>query len=53
MINNALARTAKLWGIEHRDSDGKAIYESVPSWSGPHPDVLEPLAVLARAATRW
>jgi 2-haloacid dehalogenase len=46
VINDALARTAKLWGIEHRDSDGKAIYESVPSW-GPHPDVPEPLAVLA------
>ena len=46
LINDALARTAKLWGIEHRDSDGKAIYESVPSW-GPHPDVPEPLAALA------
>jgi len=46
VINNALARAAKAWGIEHRDSDGEAIYESVPSW-GPHPDVPEPLAVLA------
>jgi 2-haloacid dehalogenase len=46
VINDALARTAKLWGIEHRDSDGKAIYDSVPSW-GPHPDVPEPLAALA------
>ena len=46
VINDALARTAKLWGIEHRESDGKSIYESVPSW-GPHPDVQEPLAVLA------
>ena len=46
VINDALARTAKLWDIEHRDSDGKAIYESVPSW-GPHPDVPEPLAALA------
>jgi 2-haloacid dehalogenase len=47
VINDALARTAKLWGIEHRDSDGKAVYESVPSW-GPHPDVPEPLAALAQ-----
>ena len=47
VINDALARTAKLWGIEHRDSDGKAIYDSVPSW-GPHPDVPEPLAALAQ-----
>ena len=46
VINDALARTARLWGIEHRDSDGQAIYESVPSW-GPHPDVPEPLAALA------
>jgi 2-haloacid dehalogenase len=46
VINDALARTAKLWGIEHRESDGKAIYESVPSW-GPHPDVPEPLAAIA------
>jgi 2-haloacid dehalogenase len=46
VINDSLARTARLWGIEHRDSDGKAIYESVPSW-GPHPDVPEPLAALA------
>jgi 2-haloacid dehalogenase len=47
VINDALARTAKLWGIEHRDSDGQAIYDSVPSW-GPHPDVPEPLAALAQ-----
>jgi 2-haloacid dehalogenase len=46
VINDALARTARLWGIEHRDSDALAIYASVPSW-GPHPDVPEPLAALA------
>jgi len=46
VINYALARTSKLWGIEHRDNDGEAIYESVPSW-GPHPDVPEPLAAIA------
>ena len=46
VINDALARTAKLWGVEHRDADGQAIYESVPSW-GPHPDVPEPLAAIA------
>jgi 2-haloacid dehalogenase len=47
VINDALARTAKLWGIEHRDEDGRRIYDSVPSW-GPHPDVPEPLAALAQ-----
>lgn len=46
VINDALARTARRWGIEHRDSDGRAIYESVPTW-GPHPDVPGPLAALA------
>jgi len=47
VINDALARTSKLWGIEHRDSDGRTIYDSVPSW-GPHPEVPEPLAALAQ-----
>jgi 2-haloacid dehalogenase len=46
VIGDALLRTTKLWGIEHRDADSQAIYEAVPSW-GPHPDVPEPLAVLA------
>ncbi len=46
VIDDALARTARLWGIEHRDGDARAIYESVPTW-GPHPDVPEPLAALA------
>ena len=46
VINGALRRTAEKWRIEHRDSDGQAIYEAVPTW-GPHPDVPEPLAVLA------
>jgi 2-haloacid dehalogenase len=46
VIGDALLRTTKLWGIEHRDADSKAIYQAVPSW-GPHPDVPDPLAVLA------
>jgi 2-haloacid dehalogenase len=48
VINDALARASKSWGIEHRDSDGRAIYEAVPTW-GPHPDVPEALAVLAES----
>jgi 2-haloacid dehalogenase len=48
VINDALARAAKSWGIEHKDSDGRAIYEAVPTW-GPHPDVPEALAVLAES----
>ena len=46
VINDALRRATRLWGIEHRDSDGQAIYEAVPTW-GPHPDVPEALGVLA------
>jgi 2-haloacid dehalogenase len=48
VINDALARASRSWGIEHRDSDGRAIYEAVPTW-GPHPDVPEALAVLAES----
>jgi 2-haloacid dehalogenase len=46
VINDALARAAKAWGIEHRDSDGRTIYEAVPTW-GPHPDVPDALRALA------
>jgi 2-haloacid dehalogenase len=46
VIDNALRRTAEKWDIEHRDSDGRAIYEAVPTW-GPHPDVPEALRALA------
>jgi 2-haloacid dehalogenase len=46
VINDALARAAKLWGIEHRDADARAIYDAVPTW-GPHPDVPEALQTLA------
>ena len=35
VINDALARAAKAWGIEHRDSDGRVIYEAVPTWGSP------------------
>ena len=31
VINDALRRTAEKWRIEHRDSDGQAIYEAVPT----------------------
>ena len=39
----------RMEGIQHRDSDGKAIYESVPSW-GPHPDVPGPTRSTSTAA---
>ena len=46
VLNDALSRTGKVWGIEHRESDSRTIYEAVPTW-GPHPDVPEALAALA------
>jgi 2-haloacid dehalogenase len=46
VINDALQRAAKAWGIEHREGDSQTIYEAVPSW-GPHADVPEALAALA------
>jgi 2-haloacid dehalogenase len=46
VIEAALQRTAVKWGVPHRPTDGRTLYEAVPSW-GPHPDVPEPLAVLA------
>ena len=46
VINDALRRASDAWGIEHRDEDGRAIYEAVPTW-GPHPDVPDALNALA------
>ena len=47
VIADALRRTSRRWTIEYRDIDAKAIYDAVPSW-GPHPDVPQPLAAMAR-----
>jgi 2-haloacid dehalogenase len=46
VINDALRRTVVKWGAQHRDSDGRALYEAVPTW-GPHPDVPDALRALA------
>ncbi len=47
VLQDALARTCKLWNIEHRDQDSAAIYNAVPFW-GPHPDVVTSLKELAK-----
>jgi 2-haloacid dehalogenase len=47
VVANSLVRTCKLWGIEYRPADAKAIYDAVPTW-GPHPDVTEPLKKIAK-----
>lgn len=38
VLGNALARTAKKWGLEYKEEYGEEIYQAVPTW-GPHEDV--------------
>ena len=40
-------RTAKRWGIKSSETEGETYYHAVPTW-GPHPDVAEPLARIAK-----
>jgi 2-haloacid dehalogenase len=47
VIKSALRRACRLWRIDYRDADGEKIVAAVPSW-GPHPDVPEPLARVAK-----
>jgi 2-haloacid dehalogenase len=47
VIANSVRRTCELFGVAYRPEDAKRIYESVPTW-GPHPDVSEPLARIAK-----
>lgn len=47
VVCNAVQRTCRRWGIEYRDNEGMKFYEAVPTW-GPHPDVPEALAALAK-----
>ena len=47
VIRNAVRRTCRKWQVEYRDAEAVRIYEAVPTW-GPHPDVPEPLARIAK-----
>ncbi|RVU15634.1 haloacid dehalogenase type II [Methylobacterium oryzihabitans] len=47
VIHNAVERTCRKNGVAFRPEDARAIYERVPGW-GPHPDVPEGLAKVAR-----
>ena len=47
VIGNSVRRSCKRWNIEYRDADAETIYAAVPTW-GPHPDVTEPLARVAK-----
>jgi 2-haloacid dehalogenase len=48
VIHNALDRTCRRHGLAFQPGDARAIYERVPGW-GPHPDVAEALARVAKA----
>jgi 2-haloacid dehalogenase len=47
VIANALHRACRKWGITATDAEARSYYDAVPSW-GPHADVPEPLARVAR-----
>ncbi len=47
VVANSLIRTCKANGVAYRDSDADAVYAAVPTW-GPHPDVVEGLAKVAK-----
>ncbi|MFN8446892.1 MAG: haloacid dehalogenase type II [Caldilineaceae bacterium] len=47
LIQRALRRCCKRWGLPHYDSVAQQIYTAIPSW-GPHPDVPAGLAALAK-----
>lgn len=47
VVRSSVRRTCKLWKIAYRDEYGEAIVQAVPTW-GPHPDVPEPLARVAK-----
>ncbi len=47
VVRNSIKRLCKRWNIEYRDQDAVEVYNAVPTW-GPHPDVSEPLKVIAK-----
>jgi 2-haloacid dehalogenase len=47
VIRNSVQRTCRRWKIQYREADSQRIYAAVPTW-GPHPDVPEPLARIAK-----
>jgi 2-haloacid dehalogenase len=47
VVFNALERACKRWGVTFDQRDAQKIYDAIPDW-GPHPDVAEPLARVAK-----
>jgi 2-haloacid dehalogenase len=48
VIETALRRCCRRWGLPHDEAEARQLYEAIPTW-GPHPDVPTPLAKVARA----
>ena len=38
VLRNSVERTCRKWGVDYREADADAVYETVPTW-GPHADV--------------
>jgi 2-haloacid dehalogenase len=47
VLRNAVLRTCRRWKIAFREDEALQYYHAVPTW-GPHPDVPEPLARIAK-----
>jgi 2-haloacid dehalogenase len=47
VLRNAVRRTCKRWNIAFHEAEANRFYEAVPTW-GPHADVAEPLARIAK-----
>ena len=42
IVGDSLQRTLHRFGLEYRESDGRAVYEEIPTW-GPYPGVTQAL----------
>jgi 2-haloacid dehalogenase len=47
VVCNAVRRTCRKWNLEYKHAEARSYYQAVPTW-GPHPDVPEPLARIAK-----
>ena len=47
VLRSAIQRTCRRHKVEYRGDEGREFYDAVPTW-GPHPDVAEPLARIAK-----
>jgi 2-haloacid dehalogenase len=48
IVANSMERASRQVGVEYREDDARAVYETIPTW-GPYPGVTEALNLLAEA----